>query len=173
MGRAILRRLALASHGDRWGNRAFEKLRSYGDVILSRKSNGEPMITMFIDVPKFNVKCVEETFSVMNEYKVSHAIVVYKDGITSQANKTVELAQDVRIQLLALEDLQYNITKHILQPSFTKLSTEEAILFKKKYGIKLALMRITDPIAKFYDYYRGDIIRITRKNRTIVYRMIV
>ncbi len=69
-----------------------------------------------------------------------------------------------------------NITKYHLQPLFNKLLDEEAKDFKKKYikckienGKKIILqsfpsMSKSDPIARFFKYQSGDVIKITNKD---------
>ena len=78
----------------------------------------------------------------------------------------------MRVELFALEDLQYNITKHRLQPKFECLSDKDADDFKKKYGVKFGTLRLDRPIACFYDYKRGDVIRIIRSDGYISYRIV-
>jgi len=140
--------------------------------IMSLKPDGNQMVVIYIDVPKFNVTCMTDTFSLMNELEVSHAIVVYQDGITPHAAKTAQQSKEMRIDFMAEEDLQYNITKHRLQPQFHRLEEKEATDFKKKFGIKFGTMKTVDPIARFYDYQRGDVIRITRKTKYVTYRIV-
>ena len=56
--------------------------------------------------------------------------------------------------MFAEEDLQYNITKHRLQPTFERIEDKEAEEFKQKYGMKFGTLRLDRPIARFYDYKR-------------------
>ncbi len=77
-----------------------------------------------------------------------------------------------------------NITKYHLQPLFNKLLDEEAKDFKKKYikckienGKKIILqsfpsMSKSDPIARFFKYQSGDVIKITNKDGFVSYRIV-
>jgi DNA-directed RNA polymerase subunit H (RpoH/RPB5) len=78
----------------------------------------------------------------------------------------------MKIELFAEEDLQFNITKHRLQPKFEKLKDSEAVDFKKNFGIKFGILRLDRPIARFYNYQKGDVIRITRNDGYINYRIV-
>jgi len=115
---------------------------------------------------------MKEIFSIMSERNVEHSIVIYKDKVTPATKSTLEQTEDMKIELFAEEDLQINITKHRLQPIFEKLKDEEAMEFKKKYGLKFGILRVDRPIARFYDYVRGDVIRITRPDGYINYRIV-
>ena len=107
----------------------------------------------------------------MHKMDIKHGIIVYKNSVTSSAKKIIENLTDIslstenslKIELFSEEELTINITKHVLQPTFERLSDDKSKKFKKKYGIKFAILLKTDPISKFYGYEIGDVIKITRK----------
>ncbi len=90
--------------------------------------------------------------------------------------KTIDKLTDIQIELFHISDVQYNITKHVLQPIFTRLV--DKIEFIKQYGNKYSKLKMGDPIRKFYNYNKGDVIKVTRKSLyndtdiTISYRIV-
>jgi DNA-directed RNA polymerase subunit H (RpoH/RPB5) len=136
------------------------------------KPDGNQAIVFFNESPSFDTKSMKEIFSVMSETGVNHSIVVYKDKVTPATKSTLEQSEDMKIELFAEEDLQFNITKHRLQPIFEKLSEDEATEFKKTFGMKYGTLRLDRPISRFYDYKRGDVIRIKRSDGYINYRIV-
>jgi DNA-directed RNA polymerase subunit H (RpoH/RPB5) len=140
--------------------------------MTALKPDGNQVIVFFNESPSFDTKSMKEIFSVMMETCVKHSIVVYKDKVTPATKSTLEQSEDMKIELFAEEDLQFNITKHRLQPIFEKLKDDEAVDFKKNFGIKFGTLRIDRPIARFYDYTRGDVIRIRRSDGYINYRIV-
>ena len=154
--------------------RGYTVTKENDDHILAIKPNGESMVTFFSDIPKFNVKAIQTYIKALNDKKIAHCIIVYKEGVTSFTRKTITKSMDLRFELFAEKDLQYNITRHRLQPIFEKLEDDDAKQFTKKYGIKFGIMHIGDPIARFYGYERGDVIRVTRENQNkfITYRIV-
>lgn len=140
--------------------------------IIAVKPNGKQVLVFFNEASSFDTKSMKEIFSIMSERNVDHSIVIYKDKVTPATKSTLEQTEDMKIELFAEEDLQINITKHRLQPIFEKLKDEEAVEFKKKYGLKFGVLRLDRPIARFYDYMRGDVIRITRPDGYINYRIV-
>ena len=140
--------------------------------ITALKPDGTQIIVFFNESPSFDTKSMKEIFSIMNETGIIHSIVVYKDKVTPATKSTLEQSDDMKIELFAEEDLQINITKHRLQPIFEKLKDDEAIEFKKTFGLKFGTLRIDRPISRFYDYERGDVIRITRPDGYINYRIV-
>jgi len=153
--------------------RNYSDLEVQDDRVIATKPDGKKMIVFMSTIPKFNVKCMSEYISITNEIGIKHLLIIYKDGVTSSTKKAIEqLQDDVYVELFAEEDLQYNITKHRLQPVFQKLSEQENKEFKVKYGLKFPIMKKDDPIASFYDFKKGDIIRIIRKTGIIDYRIV-
>jgi DNA-directed RNA polymerase subunit H (RpoH/RPB5) len=143
------------------------------DRVIAVKPNGKKMIMFLSNIPKFNVKCMSEYISITNEFGIKHLLIIYKDGVTASTKKAIEqLQDDIYVELFAEENLQFNITKHRLQPVFQCLENDESKEFKLKYGVKFPIMKKDDPIACFYDYQKGDIIRIIRKNGIIDYRIV-
>lgn len=143
------------------------------DRVIAKKPDGKWMIIFLSTVSKFNVKCMSEYISITNEIGIKHLLIIYKDGVTSSTKKAIEqLQDDIYVELFAEENLQFNITKHRLQPVFQKLNEQENKEFKVKYGLKFPIMKKDDPVACFYDYKKGDIIRIIRKTGIIDYRVV-
>ena len=81
-------------------------------------------------------------------------------------------ASNIIFELFAMEDLQYNIINHKLQPKFTRLNDKDCKDFKEKYGTKFPIMRKNDPVSCFFGYNKGDIIKIERKSGYITYRIV-
>ncbi len=140
--------------------------------ITALKPDGQQMAVFFHDAPKFDTQGMKETISLMNEMEVNHALVVYKDDVTSATRSTLVQSEERCFELFAEEDLQYNITKHRLQPVFERIEEKEADAFKQKFGMKFGTLRLDRPIARFYNYQRGDVIRISRPDGYINYRIV-
>ena len=111
----------------------------------------------------------------LKKMDVSHCIIVYRDSATPVAKKIVEESKDINIELFTEEELQYNITKHYLVPKHEleyKKGTVACANFKKKYGDDIPIIMKSDPISRFYGYERGDIIKVTRKNGYVMFRIV-
>jgi DNA-directed RNA polymerase subunit H (RpoH/RPB5) len=121
---------------------------------------------------KFNVKNIQNYINTMNDKKIMHAIIIYVEGVTSFTKKAIKQSNDMEFEIFAQEDLQYNITKHRLQSKFRKFNDEESEEFKKKFGTKIPILKLDDPISRFYNFKKGDIIEVERKNGNICHRMI-
>jgi DNA-directed RNA polymerase subunit H (RpoH/RPB5) len=140
--------------------------------IQALKPNDDKMIVIFNSLPKFDSKSMKEVISIMSEYDVNHSLVIYEDDITAATKNSLSQTNEMRVELFSEEDLQYNITKHRLQPQFERLSVEKGEEFKKEYGSKFGTLRADKPISRFYDYEKGDVIKITREGGYITYRIV-
>jgi DNA-directed RNA polymerase I, II, and III subunit RPABC1 len=155
--------------------REYEITESDDDKIIGSNSEGDQIVVFTQPVIKFNVDRVKEYISLLHKMGKNHCIVIYTESVTSMTKKLVENSVDIKIELFTQEELQYNITKHVLVPQHIRLGPNEAKDFKKLYGSKHpALLRI-DPISRFYGYQRGDVIKIVRvlgEDTFITYRIV-
>lgn len=159
-----------------FNQRGYEIVEQDDERILAIKEDGN-QICAFIskNMTKFNVDRIQEYISMIKKMDIWHCIIVYKDSATPIAKKVVEDSKEIIIELFNEDELQYNITKHFLVPLHEllyKKKSKECDTFKKKYSDKFPVILKTDPIARFYFYDKGDIIRITRKDGYITYRIV-
>ena len=152
--------------------RNYEILDPEDDRITALKPDGTQVIVFLSDSAKFNVKNIQMYITIMDDLHIFHSIIIYKETITAFTKKAIEQSLEMTFELFSVEDLQYNITKHILQPKFECLPIVEAIQFKKKFGIRFPILRKDDPVSRFYAYNKGDVIKITRPNNYISYRIV-
>ena len=142
-------------------------------TITAIKQDGTVIVVFFDDVSKLNKSGMGKYLTLMKENGSKHSIIVYQDTVTSMTTKSVEQSIDMEIELFSVDELQFNITKHRLQPSsFNRLSSTESLQFKKTYGVKFPIMKMKDPIARFYNYKQGDVIEITTKDGLVNYRIV-
>jgi DNA-directed RNA polymerase I, II, and III subunit RPABC1 len=133
--------------------------------ILALKPDGFKMCVFTTNSSKFNVETIHEYISMMKKMDINHSIIVYQDTATPVAKKIIEESTELNIELFHVDELQYNITKHSLVPRHQimyKKNTVGCSNFKKKYSSKFPLLQKNDPVARFYGFDTGDIIKITR-----------
>ena len=63
-----------------------------------------------------------------------------------------------------------NITKHFIVPKHEKISIEDVHTLKKTLRIKdiykLPALMIYDPVARYFNFKQGDVIKITRNSKS-------
>jgi DNA-directed RNA polymerase I, II, and III subunit RPABC1 len=142
------------------------------DKIIGINSKEEHIILFTISTNKFNSDRTKEYISLVHKMGMNHCIVVFIDCVTPMAKKLIDNSVDIIVELFHIDELQYNITQHRLVPQHIKLSDVDAKEFKKNQGLKHPIILRTDPIARFYLYQRGDIIRIIRPGGYVTHRIV-
>ena len=155
--------------------RGYKIIEESDGQILAVKQNGDQICVCLSTNPKFNVERVQEYITIMKQMEVYHAIIIYKDNVTPVAKKVIEESKEMVIELFQEEEMQYNITKHYLVPKHELLYKKGSSAlkeFKDKFSDKFPIILKNDPVCRFYGYSRGDIIKVTRENGTIMYRIV-
>lgn len=151
--------------------RGFSIVDDCEEYLLGEKSETDAIAVFFDTSQKLDTDKVKIYISKMKEFELKACIIVCKDDTTAPAKKVIEELQEYKIEVFKEESLRYNITKHRLVPKHTQLSRSEATEFKKKYGTKIFVLLKTDPIAQFYNFQKGDIIRVDRPDG-VVFRIV-
>jgi DNA-directed RNA polymerase I, II, and III subunit RPABC1 len=154
--------------------------REYTDIedtegkITATKKNGSKICAFKTIIEKLNIGEIKNLISSMKEDDIMHSIVIYDGNTTPAVRTAVDVSPEIgmNIELFHSDDLQFNITKHILVPKHELLDEKEAKKFKKTYGTNIPIILKNDPVSRFYDFRRGDIIKITRKTGIIAYRIV-
>ncbi len=161
--------------------------RGYTDIdssdeirVLAVKKSGDQICAYTTIISKLNVAEIKFYIGLMQTTNIPHCILIY-DGSFTPAVKSImehipnlhtEQGTSLNIELFSADDLQFNITKHILVPKHILLEREESISIQKKYGVKIPIILRSDPIAKFYNYHLGDIVKILRRDGHVMYRIV-
>jgi DNA-directed RNA polymerase I, II, and III subunit RPABC1 len=110
--------------------------------------------------------------------KIKHFIMVFKEKINSNNEKNIQnlisLYSDnttPKVETFEINNLLFNITRHEYVPKHELLSKDEAQQVFDKYSIKnksqLPVLHRTDPVAKYYDFRPGDLIKIYRSSTAV------
>jgi DNA-directed RNA polymerase I, II, and III subunit RPABC1 len=148
------------------------------DEALIGTKDKQRIIVFFNESTKLDVERVKEYIDLMYQSDIHHAVVVMQETVTPVAKKVVEeLPQSNEhlgyiIELFEAKSLRYNITKHRLVPRHTVLGKSESSSFRQTYGTKLPALLRSDPIARFYFYQRGDVVKIERNDGFVSFRIV-
>jgi len=122
---------------------------------------------------KLTIDCVKMIVKSLDSGNCRHALVVYMNELTPQAREAVQQSGKYMFELFLLEELQYNVTKHFLVPRHEKLEKHEAKEILQTYGAtQIPRMLKSDPIARFYNFKRGDIILCYRRDGDVSARLV-
>ena len=109
----------------------------------------------------------EENFAENSPGKI---ILVTKAKPNTNISKIFKEKEFRGTELFWLNTVIFNITKHILVPTHTKMDDEEVIKLLAELYIQnkfhLPIMLKSDPITRYLDLSSGDVCRITRYSPT-------
>jgi len=117
-----------------------------------------------------NIKLLEIYLQILSDENVKNCVIVYRDVITSKVKNSINLFSRP-IELFNENELKFNITKHRLVPKHILLSDQEKNMLKEINKFPLILK--IDPISKYYNFKRGQVIKIIRKDKYVTYRLVV
>jgi len=152
------------------GNEEFKYLIQNNKLnIIAKNKHNDIMYVKFILTSKVKTATIKEISLEINEkckaFNNINLLYILKSKPNTSLKKLEKDKNIGHIQIMWCKHLQINPTKHILVPKHTKLTIEEINNLLDKYSIKnrtqLPLILRSDPIARYYNYNAGDIIKIT------------
>lgn len=166
---------ALETVKDMFSQREYTDITEGENGYLSAiKPNGNKIYVNMNLIEKANIEEIKSCVAFLNQEEVKHCLLIYNGNPTPAVKSFVNACPDIGLQLelFSLGDLQFNITKHYLVPKHILLSKDDARKFKEKIGLQIAILLKSDPIARFYNFSKGDIIKVIRSNGFISYRIV-
>ena len=155
--------------------------RGYTDIetnaegqIFAMKPNSQLVLAFPNPIENSNVEAMQSIIALMGKNEVSHSLIVCSSSPTPAFKTALSKTSDMglTIEVFQAEDLQYNITKHALVPAHIKIPKDEQKKFRELYGVNIPILLRTDPVSKFYNFEKGEIVKIVRRNGYISYRVV-
>jgi DNA-directed RNA polymerase subunit H (RpoH/RPB5) len=143
------------------------------NILIYEDTQGKQIMIFMCKTEKFNIENVKYFIYLLQQYSMKHGIIIYNNIITSSAKKALDHLMDYTIEIFEKKELQYNVTRHRLFCPHIRIPREEidkeiAPVHVQQFPVLLR----NDMISRYYHFTRGDIIRIHRKNGSIVYRIV-
>ena len=145
---------------------------THDEHIIGMTDNLVKYMVFFVSGQKLNIVNIKDCAKILTDNNIGYSILVYGDSITSSARKVMNTLPNITFELFSLDNLQYNITKHRYVRPHIKLTKSEQEEFRHKMGTDIPLLLKSDPICRFYNFEKGDIIKIIRKDNFISYRIV-
>lgn len=156
--------------------RKYNNIEDHPDVneVTAIKKDGHVVCVFLTIISKLNVAEIQNKISDLQDRGINHGIIIYSGTPTPTVKNVVSRtsALGIIIELFHNDDLQFNITKHRLVPQHIQLSKEEATEFKAMYGVSIPILLRSDPVCRFYDFAKGDIVKVVRKDGFVAYRIV-
>lgn len=174
-------------------NETLEKFKAkYDDGLIPNRNamtiqvahsdnTDDQLYVFFPDEPKIGVKTIQEYVTLMQSSSVQKAIVVVRLGLTPSAKQAMKnVGPELIMEDFTESEMLINITEHELVPQHILLREDEKLDLFARYKLQesqLMKMLTTDPIARYYGFKRGQVIKIIRRSDTagryVTHRLVV
>jgi|SRR5690606_3126419 len=123
-------------------------------------------------IEKISVNIFKECLSFLEQNNSTHCIVINSEGITPCVKKIIDNSHGTRIEVFSEDELGYNVTKHRLVPKH-ELANPTELLELKKHLPNLPIILQKDPVIRFLGFEKKQVVKITRKSGTVIFRIII
>lgn len=160
--------------------RGYSRFESWGEeeedetheMMMYMNPPQERVLVFFFHFEKMNIEAIKEFVRNMETHQVCHGVLIYQSAVTASTRKVIENLHDFKIELFEMKELLYDLTQFRYYCVHTRVEPEKAMILKKKFGNTLPSLARNDPVARYFDFQKGNLIKIERKNGTIAYRLI-
>lgn len=136
--------------------------------LLGRKPDGSTILLYFI-LRKINIEAIKHYYALIRQASCHHAILVYQTSVTSSAKNILKSMSMITLELFTMDELTFNITQHTLVPKHEVDDPERHSSMDLKNYPRI---RRADPVCRFYGFTSGSILKITRKDGSLYYRVV-
>lgn len=141
--------------------------------------DSEGLVVLFSSIPRINKASLEQLSKYLKSKSIVNVQLITSQGLTPAAqNSLLLLQQKYNILLRPQSSLLVNISKHYLVKEHKRLNPDERKIFMKKFDLdeeslsNLPELKVSDPVAIYYDFRPGDIIRINSDYAAENYRIV-
>lgn len=155
------------------------------NFIFENKENNKICLQILKEVKIPKKELISKVEEIKKEYNLINYLFLTQDNQNMNLKHEINLKYNIDLELFSIENLQINILKHELQPNkFILFTNEEKVELLEKNNWEednLPKIKITDPIARYYNAKIGQIFKIIRtsmvgRNKTssqgIYYRIV-
>lgn len=152
--------------------RGYIKIDEYDNNLIMEDIDGNKIIVFICD-SDVNIQILKNYITILKESNVFHSIIIYKNKITPSSTKILQnIKRLYEIELFTFQEMSYDIQETKYFYPHIKLNNCEKKEIINKFGYKIPIILSTDPVIRYLNYKKGDIVKILRKDNYIHYRLI-
>lgn len=158
-----------------FAQRNYTEMKADDQKIFALKPDGKKVCAFTNIIPKLKIAEIHTRIAVMETMQIKHCLLVFEGSPTPVVKDIVNKMQQqkINIELFQADELQFNITKHSLVPKHVLINRDESHDFRRRFGTSIPEILRSDPVVRFYDFKKGDILEIHRRDNFISYRIVV
>ncbi len=165
--------------------RGYINLKEENNTIIgNRDHDNQKIIVFFTQEDKIGIKLFQIYNEKMINLGINKGILIIKGYVTSNVKDEISILATAKvpiyIEVFSENKLIFDITEHYLVPKHEKISNKEKEELLNRYNIKetqLPKICYTDPVVRYYDFQKMDILKITTISETagisVYYKIII
>jgi DNA-directed RNA polymerase subunit H (RpoH/RPB5) len=113
---------------------------------------------------------VREFIGLVQRYRITEAILIVDAALSSTGGVELSALTLTKWQVFFDSELTYNPTRHVDTPPHELLSPEQAQAKLRELRVdlsKLLIIKVNDPVVRYYGWTAGNIVRVHRDDQTI------
>ena len=149
-------------------NRGYSYIKTETNIIFMK--NKDDIILIFINDSILSINNIKDYIKISINLEINHIIIIYKQKITPSTKKII---LNTKITIETFEEREcFDITKHKYYYPHIKVDDNIKNELLSKYGNSLPIILKSDPVVKLFNFKKGDILKILRKDNNIFYRIV-
>ena len=141
------------------------------DNYTLMKDTNDKLVIIFTCNDALTIHNMKLYLQIMSKHNISHCIIIYEDKITPSAKKIIDISE-YEIEIFTKTEMSINITNHKYYFPHIKVDDTTKNNLLNKYGKHLPIILKTDPVVRYLNFKKGDILKIIRQNNYIHYRLV-
>lgn len=151
--------------------RGYIFINKENDVYVYSNESKQLVVWFFFN-EKLNIDAIKDFIIVLEQMKIKHGIIIYSGNVTSSTKKILEQMYKYKIELFSSSEFKYCLTDHMYYAPHRRLKSLESEDIIKRFGSGLPVILKTDPVSRYFNFSKNDIIEIIRKNGSTAYRIV-
>lgn len=151
----------------------FQQMINDGLFIFQHQDEGTITLLVFVFSEKMGIDTLKFIIAYCEKMTIKNVIIIHQNFITSNCKKVIESLFQYNVEIFELNHFQFDITTLYYYIPHEKVQDMTLINFiKEKYKNKIPILLKTDAVSRYFNFKRGDIIKITRDDSSICYRIV-
>jgi DNA-directed RNA polymerases I, II, and III subunit RPABC1 len=142
----------------------FKELYNNDKLDIYLETNIKSIFVKMLFISKIRASKLEFYIKEITK-RFSPSVIVFICPFSPTASINNVIKKFPHIQIFHSKKLIINITKHEFVPPHIKISDDKKEILIKKYTLNsFPIIKLNDPVVKYYNFQKGDILRIIRNN---------
>lgn len=151
----------------------FQQMVNEGMFIFQHQDEGTITLLVFVFSEKMGIDTLKFVIAYCEKMNIKNIIILHQNLVTSNCKKVIESLFQYNIEIFELNHFQYDITTLYYYVPHEKVQDTNLIKFiQDQYHNKIPILLKSDVISRYFNFKRGDIIKVTRDEGNICYRIV-